>query len=208
MTKDKSAEIVQSTGVNVAELASFTQQAVQLEEFLTKAPCKTAEQEAYFSGALSNVRALQKKMEDERTARTKPILAAKRSIDSLFTPVTKPLERCEGIIRNKLAAAALGRKEREAAAMLAAQTAAEAGDTDAVMDALAAVPDVVETTGSSVTYEWVVESYDVEKMDRFFVILQPDMEKLAGICKVNKLDINPPSVKGVVFMRVAKVRAR
>jgi hypothetical protein len=206
VTKAKTDEIVKATGVDVAELANYKSQAVQLVDFLTHAPCKTPEQEAYFSARLSDVRALVKKLDDERTSRTKPILAAKRSVDSLFTPCIDPLKECETIIRAKLAAAAQGRFEQEQEAMRIAEEAASTGDDLGVMTALAAVPDVVQTSGSSVSFEWVADVVDFRQLSDTYKMV--DVAKLAGVGRAAKAAGTEPNVPGVKWTKQAKVRAK
>lgn len=143
---------------DVAKLASYRSQATELAAFLRSAPCSTAAEEAWFSSQLSSVRGLLKSLEDERTSITKPMLEAKRRVDGLFAPATKPLQECEGIIRGKLADAARARFAAEAEARRLAAEAAAAGDPGAAIVALASAPEAVVTTGSSarVVRKWRV----------------------------------------------------
>jgi hypothetical protein len=205
MSKDKADSIVKSVGVDVAELASYKQQAVGLVEFLTHTPCKTPEAEAWYSERLSDVRGLIKVLEDNRTSLTKPLLEAKKRIDAMFSPATKPLKECETIIRDKLRMAACGRLEAERAALRLAETAAATGDSAGVMAALAHVPQHVETTGSTVRMVWKVDSCVVAEMPAEF--LMPDEAALRKVCSAADKD-NPPVVPGVVFRLDAALRAK
>lgn len=201
---DKTDAIVASTGVDVAELAGYKSQAVELVEFLRHQPCKTADQETWFSEQLSNVRGLIKVLEDNRKSLTAPLNEAKRRVDALFKPATAPLEECESIIRGKLAAAAMGRMEAERAALQLAAEAATAGDTAKVMDSLAAVPDAVQTSGSSVSFVWEVASVVMDLLPREYMTV--DHDKLKVVAKAAGGE--EPKVPGVAWRRVAKVRAK
>lgn len=201
---DKTDSIVRAVAVDVVSLASYTSQALELGVFLIQQPCKTAEQEAWMSQQLSTVRALLKRLDDQRTALTKPLLEAKRRVDGMFSPATKPLAECESIIRGKLAGAALGRLEREKAALQLAQEAAAMGNTDRVMDALAMVPESVATIGSSVTYRWAVASVDFAALPEEYKTI--DHARLAAVAKAAGAE--EPVVPGVRFERTATVRAK
>lgn len=207
MTKKdpKTDALVASTGVDVAKLASYRSQATELEVFLDAAPCRTAVQEQWFSEQLANVRGLTKLLEEERTKVTKPLLAAKAAVDALFRPATGPLKKCEDIIRDKLKGAAQARLDAECVALLAATVAAAVGESEAAVAALAAIPEAVATTGSSTGSKWVVEHADVTAMPVEYLL--PDigaLEKLANAAK----DGPAPVVAGVVFKRVATLRAK
>lgn len=210
MTKEKEEsktdQIVKTAGVDVLTLASYKSQASELVAFLEGTPCKTPRAEAWFSSQLTNVRALQKAIDGERTNLTKPILAAKKAIDALFQPALKPLERCEEVIRGKLAGAAQLRLAAEKAAMQLAQSAAEAGDTEAVMAALAEVPDVVATTGSTSYFVWKVGTVVGDLVpDQYKVV---DMAALATIAKACKGSDEPPMIPGVHWEKIAMIRAK
>lgn len=190
--------------VDVAALASYRAQAEGLIDVLTNAPCETPEQEAWFSQSLSAVRGLIKGLEDERQAVTKPMLEAKRRADALFAPATKPLQQCEQIIRGKLAQAATLRLQAAQAARLAAESAAQAGDFEAVVDALAAAPEAVSTSGSSTRAFWTFEVVDFAALpDRFKMVDGRELGALGGC-----LDGEPEPVPGVVWRLEAKLRAK
>ncbi len=200
----KTEELVKAIGVDIVQLTSYRSQASELVQFLTHSPCKTAEQEAYFSARLSDVRALIKNLDAERTKLTKPLLAAKKAVDELFSPAIKPLQEAESVIRGKLAGAAMGRLERERAAMQLAAEAATAGDSDAVMSALAAIPQVAQTTGSSVKYVWVPDKVDVEVLPKSYMVV--DTAKLEGVGRA--AGDSEPKIVGVTWRQEARVRAK
>lgn len=197
----KSSDLVKSSGVDVVALTSTRRDALGLVEFLSEAPCETPAEEAWFSTQLSNVRALQKGLEERRTAITKPLLEAKRAIDALFSPATKPLAECEGIIRRKLAEAGNRRLAAQRASLLAAETAAVEGRVEDAIEALAAAPVAVKTEGSTskVVRAWRV--VDLASVPREFLQLDTDALDLAAKKGVE-------SIPGIEFYDEVKVRAK
>lgn len=206
MSKDpKVTAMVKATGVDVIELTSYRTQALGLSEFLSMRNCATPAEESWFSEQLSSVRALLKTLEDKRTSITAPLNAAKRSVDALFKPASEPLKECEIIIRSKLTEAAQLRLEAQQAALALAAESAQAGDSDAVLAAIAEMPVAVTTAGSSAGSKWEVEKAVVDEMPRNWLI--PNAEALDTLCKLSK-DGPAPIVAGVTFRRVATVRAK
>lgn len=76
----------------------------------------------FASELLVSVKAKHKAFEERRTAITKPILAAKREVDALFSPVLKPLETAEGILKEKVGAYAIAREQERRQLMASGET--------------------------------------------------------------------------------------
>lgn len=200
------SKIVKSdpSGVDVAKLASYKQQAEGLAEFLEAQPCSSPEEEAWFSQNLGAVRGLLKDLEDSRTSVTKPMIAAKAKVDGLFAPATKPLQRCEAIIRAKLAEAATARFQAAAEARRLAESASQAGDFEAVVVALAEAPVDVKGSGSSAKAVYVAEVVDFAALpDQYKMVNARALHDAGGV-----FDGEPDLIPGVVWRLEAKVRAR
>ncbi len=204
MTKTKTDEIVKATGVDVAELASYRSQATELVDFLRTVVADTPEKEAWASARLSDVRALKKVLEDNRKALKAPLLEAGRRVDGLFKPSISPLDEAEVILRRILTDAAQNRMLAEHHAMKLAE--ASVGDDVKVMQALAMVPDAVQTSGSSVSFEWVAEVVDFGQLSDSYKMV--DEAKLAGVGRAAKAAGTEPSTPGVKWTKQAKVRAK
>ncbi len=183
---------------DLPHLASQRQQGLQLAEFLRSKDAVVHEK--WFSEQLPTVRALFQKLEDERTAVTKPMLAAKAAVDAMFKPATAPLKECEEIIRSKLAEAARVRLAAETAAKRLAAEAAEAGDHRAASTARAQTPAHVATTGSSarVVRKWRV--VDLAAVPREYLMI--DEAAVTAACK------SGVAVAGVEYYDDVAVRAK
>ncbi len=88
-----------------------------------------------------------KELESERTSVTKPMMDAKKRVDSWFKPAADLLKACRDDLKGKVGAFVLGQETAKVAAL-------QAGDHDKAM----AVADPVMPDGLSkrVTYEWSV----------------------------------------------------
>ena len=88
-----------------------------------------------------------KELEAERTSVTKPMLDAKKRVDSWFKPARELLEACRDNLKTKVGAFVLGQETAKVAAL-------QAGDHDTAMN----IADPVMPDGLSkrVTYEWRV----------------------------------------------------
>jgi hypothetical protein len=188
---------------DVVKLASYKTQAEDLAEFLSAKPCATAEEEQWFSQTLSSVRGLFKSLEDERTKATAPLNLAKRQIDAMFAPATKPLKECEAVIRTKLADAA---RMRFAAAAESRRLAADAAAEGRFADVLAVLDDAqvtVATAGSSARVSWVARVVDIDLVPRQYLMVNETALAAAG-----KGTEQPNAIPGIEWEMEAKVRAK
>jgi len=211
-TKSKADNKLAAYGVTEASLQEIAERrtdATKILAFLQGAKITSPARRAWASEQLSNVRALLKSLEDQRTAITKPINAAKRGVDALFTPTTSVLKQCEDQLREMLRGYDVGvlRAEREAA--LEAQAAYARGDVEAGNAALDRVPEAsAEASGhsSSLTWSFVVESF-AELPDEHKLVNE---RSLAALVKAHVAtgSTEPPSVPGVRFELAAAIRAK
>jgi hypothetical protein len=188
---------------DIIKLMSYKSQGEELAAFLSEKPCETPEEEQWFSQTLSSVRGLLKGLEDARTQATKPLLAAKREIDNLFSPATAPLKHCESTIRLRLADAA---RMRFAAAAESRRLAADAAAEGRFADVLAVLDDAqvtVATAGSSARVAWVARVVDINLVPRQYLMVNETALTAAG-----KGTEQPLQIPGIEWEMEAKVRAK
>ncbi len=197
-TKPKTTSLTVPT--DLPHLASYRQQGLQLVDFLKSQSATAPGAEQWFSEQLPTVRALFKKLDEERTVMTKPLLAVKAGLDAMFKPATDPLKQCEEIIRGKLAEAARPTLAAATEAKRLAAQAAQAGDHHAAITALAKAPEHVPTTGSSarVVRKWRV--VDLSAVPREYLTI--DEDAVTAACK------SGVAVAGVEYYDDVAVRAK
>ncbi len=201
----KTEALVKATGIDVAELAAYKTQAVQLVEFLSTVVADTPEKEAWVSQQRRNVGALIKLLEDNRKALKAPLLEAGRRIDALFKPSTQPLVEAEGILIRLEKDAALLRDAAEREALKLAETAAAQGDDQGVMTALAQVPTApAANIGGTTKLVWVPDKIDMEQLPRSYMVA--DVAKLEGVGRA--AGEAEPVVAGVTWKREATYRRK
>lgn len=129
-------------------------------------------------------------LEEKRTSITRPMNEAKRAVDALFAPVTKPLERAEAILRSKIAAYQIAQTERTEAAMLEVA----AGSSTALV-----VPDAMPD-GVTVRELWDYEVTDEAAVPARF--LSVDDSKVRKHMAFADTERTPPvAVPGLRFFR-------
>lgn len=211
-TKKKTENKLAAYGVDDAsleKLAEHRSEAAKILEFLQGVEITTPKKRAWASEQLSNVRALLKTLEEQRTAITKPINAAKRGVDALFSPTTKVLSQCEDELRDMLRDYDVAQLQAERAAALKAQAAFEAGDVEAGVAELAKAPEApAEASGhsSTMTWKWVVESF-AELGDEHKVVNAASLDALVR-AHLATGSTEPPVVPGVRFEIDVRLRAK
>lgn len=169
-------------------------------------PCNTPEEEQTCSHLLTMTRDIVKELEAQRTAITKPLLDAKRGIDNLFRPARQPWEHIESVIRSKIQVFRQARLEAEQAAKEAAYALAAQGQTEQVTEVLATVPVRHETVGIGEGREWTFGVKDKTLVPEEFKAVDHSAVKIW--LKQYKNSEVVPEIPGLVFRRVATVRAR
>jgi hypothetical protein len=168
-----------------------TDEALAMIEALT---ITTAEDLEFAADLLCSVSDRYKVLEDKRTSVTKPMLAAKREIDSWFAPVTGPLKRAESILREKIGAFHVLSRGVQEAAML---EVAAGGST-----ALAPVP---TAAGVNVRELWDFEITDAAEVPRKFLCVDFDaLRKHAAMADTERTP--PVPVAGVRWFKRGQVR--
>ena len=140
-------------------------------------------------------------LEGRRTALTKPLLAVKRGIDDLFSPVLRSLSDTEAILKAKIGGytAAIEAQRRT----LMQQSAAEfqAGGTP-----VAIIPEPARTAGVSVRFVWDFEVTEPDAVPRD--LCSPDAAKIKNSIWYADTGNPPRPVQGIRFFQREQVSAR
>ncbi len=134
-----------------------------------------------------------KRLDERRTAITKPLLASKAQVDALFKPALSALKAIEDELKAKIGAYTSAPREaaREAMAESAEQYAA--GETPTAI-----IPEAPHAKGVSVTEYWDFEVTDPALVPREYC--SPDPAKIkAGIWYANTPKTPPRPIPGVTF---------
>lgn len=192
--------------IDEIELAAREEEGTKGLAALAQLPV-SLEVEQVWSDLLCTCRERLKALEEDRKLRTDPIQKEKTRIDKLYRPAKSAWEQVEAKIREALQTIAQlrldsARKARELAAEAAAQ--GDVGTALATLQAAREAPAVA--SGVSLGACWEVASFDVTKLPEEWLTIHPIVAE-AYMAEHRKSE-TIPDVPGVVFRRVATVRAR
>lgn len=114
----------------------------------------TEDDQNFAAEMLRDVKAKFNLLEEKRTSITKPMNAALRAVNALFKPPQEALEKCEKILKQKIAGYLQAKEDANRELLLAA---AEAETLEEASLALATVEVVQAPTGVSVRQVWKFE---------------------------------------------------
>lgn len=170
-------------------------------------PCETEEQEAQWGMWVSKAQDTIKTLEDERKLKVGPFNEVVSDINADYREAREPAESFKELGKKKLGDCALRRKLAADAAHEAMRLAAQAGDADAVYEALALVPEDVKVKGASTTFTWELDedAVELDLVPVVFLAVNPDQVKkyIKGF-----KGAEPAAVPGLKFRQVANTAAR
>lgn len=205
MTKKQNHELAAQAVVNHGALAQhITHWKDALKKFETL-PCESEAEEAQWGLWVSKAQDTIKTLEDERKSLVSPFNEVVGEINADYREAREAPEAFKELGKKKLGDCALRRKLAADAAHEAMRLAAQAGDADAVYEALALVPEDVKVKGASTTFTWEAFDCDVALMEPQF--LMPDESALKTYIKAFK-GAEPAARPGVKFRQVANTAAR
>ncbi len=175
-------------------------------EALEAWPCETVKDEQDLGEMLGAVKGQFNAWEEKRTSITKPLLEAKRAVDSLFKPMLDTLARAERIIKDKLAAAHVRRMEANAAAQAQAGQLAQAGNPQAASQELAKVQVVQAPPGVQFQEGWDFTVEDLDAVPRAW--LSVDHSKVRIYLRDYSKSQTVPPVPGLRFFRSPIVKSK
>ena len=133
-----------------------------------------------------------KRLEERRTAITKPILDSKRKVDYLFKPALEALKQIENCLKTKIGTYVTSQKAKQVQAMNATADAYAAGTPLATP-----IPEVPTAKGISVKTEWDFDIVDPALVPREYC--SPDPDKIKQAIWYADTQTPPRPIPGVEF---------
>lgn len=193
---------VDQTKLQLSETAG-TEALTRLQE----AHCDNEDQERAFADFMKRAHSIVKDLEDERETMVRPLLDSKSEIDALYKAARTPWERVKAVCKLKIANAQMYRRKLEDEARALAVQAAQEGNQAAFATAVHSLGEhIAQSTGASVTWEWVVKSFRKGEMPLEYLV--PDLDAIKLVCRRHKNSERPPVIQGVLFERSAHVGVR
>lgn len=212
MPKSKKTNELAAYGVadaTITDLATRKKDGTEILDFLETAKISSPSRREWASEKFSEVRSIVKELDAQRTAITKPILAAKAGVDKLFMPTIKLFEKAEGTLRRLIADYDRAAAIAEDAALQAAEKAFEAGDEEAGQAALAKVASApVEASGDSTTKTWAFEVTDFGGLADEYKLANDAAIKAFVKAHLATGSTEKPNLPGVTFTRDVALRAK
>lgn len=189
-------------------LALIESKAPELTSLVEVLPLATPEDVAVATDVLRQVKTLEKALEVERKALVEPLKREASDIDARYREPRRALERIESLLKSRIAEVHAEAERARTAALLAASTAAQAGDhagaTAAIVEAAAPPP---ETPGVTVRYKWAAVTTDITRIPREYMTV--DVEALRRVAQAaGGGPTPPPTIPGVEWIREPIVSAR
>lgn len=144
-------------------------------------------------------------LEEMRTSATKPLLEAKRRVDSWFG-FRALLEGAKAELSAKIGAYKAAELERHTQALRAAATAHMAGDLTAAASATAIASEASAVGDKGLRVVWVATVVDPEAVPREWCA--PDVDRIQALAKGTPSTATPPHIPGVVYTQQATTKAK
>jgi hypothetical protein len=209
LTAEQSAELAPTaiTPVDKVRLVKFKESWGEALARYTKKlegqVLETQDQMQWLSDAMTRVAVELKDLEDERVLITKPMVDEKRKIDEDFRDHRAPAEQLLDILKKATQRCFKAIKEKEAALLLAAETAAVLGDDEACQTALATLPETkVSGASGKLVWKWTVKTPAEVPVEH----MMPNEKSLDALCKMHDASGAKPVLPGVEFHQEADVR--
>lgn len=190
-----------------AELVQESTQAEAVLSQINEFEIVTKDDLVFAAEVLVETKTSMKRIDDKRKEITGPLNEALRAANALFKPVITFYEKCEKILKQKIAAAHTQAGSEAKAALESAAEAAAAGDGTGVTEALQAHDDAVEfpeTDGIQYRKVWKFEITDESQIPREF--MTPNTLLISGVVLNKKGATNIPGVR-VFEDKIIAVRA-
>lgn len=167
-------------------------------------PCSSPEEAEWWTAWRNAAHDALQAHDGERKEASGPYYNDFTVINKWFGTSGLPATELKNLANEKLAAFALEQEAASKAAAARAQLAAEAGDEDAVYEALAAIPDVQRTEGNSLRMGWTIEVVDEAAVNRAFTSFDEKKFRKA-YPGLDKMDV-APEAPGLKFTRTARAQ--
>jgi hypothetical protein len=123
-----------------------------------------------------------KELEDKRKEVTRPILAAKAAVDSMFKPLTERYGQAEAILKGKIAEYMRAQEEERRRMMLESAAEHAAGGTPTAI-----IPEPAQVQGVTMRKVWTFEIVDQNLIPR--ELCSPDTTKIRAAVHLGARDI-------------------
>lgn len=156
----------------------------------------------FASELVKRAKANHKRLDERRTAITKPLLASKRQVDELFAPALTALKEIERALKEKIGTYTLQQTGAVVQAMQDTAAAYAAGGTPTE-----AIPELPTAKGITVRASWDFEIVNPAEVPR--ELCSPDPAKIQqAIWYADTPHTAPRAIPGIVFKLRANVTVR
>ena len=143
-----------------------------------------------------------------RQSATGPLRTVVSTIEGWFRPWVRAREAAEKHLKGLMSSYNVERVRAEREARLLAAQAAQAGDAQGMLDALAVVGEVAGASvgGARVSFKWIVERINPDLLpDEWWI---PNMAAIEAAAREAGGSEEPPIIPGVIFKRDASIGAK
>lgn len=168
-------------------------------------PCTNEEEKAHWSQWLGFVQAGINALEEERKQLVAPINEDLKEANVHYARAEYPAKEAKDLIKRKLNEYAEACLKLEKELLATAATQAQAGNTEAVQEALSSLPDTQKVKGSSTKFVWAWKLVDYHSVPESWKTIND--KALDETLKHIKND-TPPNIPGIEFYQKAKTSAR
>ena len=143
-----------------------------------------------------------------RQSATGPLRTVVSTIEGWFRPWVRAREAAEKHLKGLMSSYNVERVRAEREARLLAAQAAQAGDAQGMLDALAVVGEVANAAegGARVSFKWIVERINPDLLpDEWWV---PNEAAIEAVAREAGGSEEPPIIPGVIFKRDATIGAK
>lgn len=189
-----------------AEVVSTHKEGQEVFEAVNNFDIASQEDLTFATELIQEAKSRAKKLDDQRQEITKPINLALRKVNDLFKPAITAFQQIESTLKRKIVVYDALQKRRAQEALEAAQQAAQAGESQALTQALATHDDAAQATkaqGLSAREAWTFRVTDPALVPREFLTV--DEKALAAYARAKK---GTASVPGVEFFSEAVIAVR
>lgn len=182
-------------------LAQAAEAAEMITTKLLDRPCENEEHKAWWSEVLSQVHQQWMTLDAERKNLVDPIVASQKEVNNTFRPALTALDAAKTFCKQRLANYAKLQEAKRTQAIAALGDAAASGDSEAITQAVAGLPE-----DSGTRWAWVPTVTKAEDVPDTYKIV--DIKMLKAYAQTFKESENIPPIPGVAFTREPVMRAK
>lgn len=189
------------------ELQAEGNEAAQFLQEIRSYEIQSQDDLEFLAASLKEIKGKRKFLEEKRKTVTSPLTQVLNTVRSWFDAPEGYYKLLEVEIKNKIAKAEGASVERNARALVAAETAHKLGDRAAVSAALSTVHTLQKVAGVSTREQWDFEVSDPDLVPREYLMVSHKAIRDAMRAVVDE-EGNPKSIPGVKYFRRTIVSSR